>query len=170
MVFGARVVERITSGHDGPTSTGAMRAQRGGVDAPDVIGGRPVTTGLLPASRGVAPSQPSAPPARPGAMADWSKARDRLQVACTAGAGVVRTAASLADAEDVLDELLATADEASRHGRPAPGELVNLLTLGRALLRSATARAESRGAHSRADFPRTSAQWRCRLVHRGRAA
>jgi L-aspartate oxidase len=170
MVFGARVVERIASGHDGPTPTGAMRALHGGAGAGDVIGGRPVATGPLPASRGAAPSPAPARPARPGAAVDWSKARDRLQLACTAGAGVLRTASSLADAEDVLDKLMAAADEASQHGRPAPGELVNLLTLGRALLRSAYARTESRGAHSRADFPRTSPEWRCRLLHRGRAA
>jgi L-aspartate oxidase len=76
----------------------------------------------------------------------------------TAGAGVLRTAASLAQTSRALDGL----------GPPAPGpagwELTNLLTAARALLAAAGAREESRGAHSRADFPDTSPAWRCRLV------
>jgi len=45
------------------------------------------------------------------------------------------------------------------------GELVNLIVLARALLASARAREESRGAHTRLEFPATEAAWRCRLVH-----
>jgi len=71
---------------------------------------------------------------------------------------VLRTAASLTETSRVFDEL----------GPPAPGragwELTNLLTAGRALLTAAEARQESRGSHSRTDFPDTSPAWRCRLV------
>ncbi len=44
-------------------------------------------------------------------------------------------------------------------------ELANLLELAGALLLSAQERSESRGAHARADYPRTDPAWRRRLVH-----
>ena len=58
----------------------------------------------------------------------------------------------------MLDEL-ATPEEG-----PRGWELTNLLTAAGALLASAEARQESRGAHSRTDFPETSPAWRRRLV------
>ena len=45
------------------------------------------------------------------------------------------------------------------------GELGNLLQLGAALLASARARTESRGAHARSDHPQTDPHWRRRLIH-----
>jgi len=102
-----------------------------------------------------------------------AKLRERLQAAMTAGAGVVRSASSLSSAAGTIDEVLGELEE-GRGGDPtrAPaadwgsaGELVNLLTVGRALLRSATGRHESRGAHVRVEFPGTDERWRCRLVH-----
>jgi L-aspartate oxidase len=83
----------------------------------------------------------------------------------TAGAGVVRSAPSLDGAAAAVGEvasLLADAPVAVD-----AGELANLATLAGALLRSARAREESRGAHSRAELPRTDPAWRCRLVHVG---
>ena len=47
----------------------------------------------------------------------------------------------------------------------AAGELANLLQVADALLASATARTESRGAHARAEYPETEPSWRRRLVH-----
>jgi len=44
--------------------------------------------------------------------------------------------------------------------------LANMVTLAGAVLGSALAREETRGAHSRSDFPDTDPAWRCRLVHR----
>jgi L-aspartate oxidase len=100
--------------------------------------------------------------------ADLEKLRDQLQRAMTAGAGVVRSAASLDAAFAALAGLEALLGE----GHPGParptaarGEVVNLVTVGRALLGSARARQETRGAHARSDFPRTDPAWRCRLVH-----
>lgn len=99
-------------------------------------------------------------------LTDWAKWRDRVQVAMTAGAGVVRSAASLADAAAVL----AAASEARGL---APGaapvdhdgvELDNLLTVGWAVLRAASARTETRGAHTRREHPGPDDRWRCRLV------
>ncbi len=177
MVFGARVVERIESGHDGASMTGAMRVLGAPSDgAPDgsrpgeVIAGRRLEPGPLPA-----PLCATVPVDRRSADApviDWAKTRDRLQQAMTAGAGVVRSTRSLSSADRVLDEVLAMVEPARAAGGPGvpPGELVNLVTVGRALLSSATARRESRGAHSRSDFPSSEPSWRCRLVHAGRAA
>ena len=46
----------------------------------------------------------------------------------------------------------------------AAHELANLVTVGSALVAAASAREESRGAHTRADFPETSDRFRVRLV------
>jgi aspartate oxidase len=51
----------------------------------------------------------------------------------------------------------------------ARGELTNLVAVAGALLRAASARHETRGAHARRDFPEARPEWRCRLVHRGGA-
>lgn len=76
---------------------------------------------------------------------DPVKGRELLQRAMTCGAGVVRTAASLATA---ADEITAMA--------PGPGELANLVEVARALIAAAMAREESRGGHRREDFPARS--------------
>ncbi|MDQ6728055.1 MAG: L-aspartate oxidase [Actinomycetota bacterium] len=86
---------------------------------------------------------------------DVSKARERLQHAMTLGAGVVRDAASLAS---VTFEVPAPSD------RVDVSELRNLATVGGALVTAAEAREESRGCHTRTDFPETSPAFACRLV------
>src|SRR5207302_8259311 len=92
---------------------------------------------------------PFAPPAVPSDI-DTTKARDELQRAMTTHAGVLRSATSLATAAAAVDH----ANHVSADARqPAQHELRNLVTVGRALLASATARRESRGAHSRTDYP-----------------
>jgi L-aspartate oxidase len=83
----------------------------------------------------------------------------------TRGAGVVRSAHSLAEARLVLDET-----RQALPGAPATvgrGELENLLVLADALLGSALLRTESRGAHARSDHPGTEPSWRRRIVHAG---
>jgi succinate dehydrogenase/fumarate reductase flavoprotein subunit len=45
------------------------------------------------------------------------------------------------------------------------GELANMLQLAAALLASALARTESRGAHLRREYPDADPSWRRRLVH-----
>jgi L-aspartate oxidase len=163
MVFGSRVTDRIAAGVDGPTPTGAMRAVLGRRD-PD-IGSRSL------GAQGPEPDG-TGPPDAAALDIDVDKARDQLQRAMTAGAGVVRSARSLAGAGAVLDEVAALA-AAARTGPdtgtaaddavPA-GELANLVTVGRAVLTSATARQESRGSHFRTEYPETRPAWRCRLV------
>ncbi len=79
----------------------------------------------------------------------------------TAGAGVLRSAESLASAAEVVHNLAGEARPPDR----AALELANLATLAQVLLASASARVESRGAHTRTDFPSTDPDWRVRLVH-----
>ena len=151
MVFGARLAERIASDHCEPESSGALRA---------VLGAAPLD--------GIAcvevPEPPRTwPPNDAGPMPDVAKLRDWLQRAMTGGAGVVRSAQSLERAtEGVADVAAALGD---RTGSVAAGELGNLLQLADALLVSARTRTESRGAHSRSDYPNTEPPWRLRLVH-----
>jgi succinate dehydrogenase/fumarate reductase flavoprotein subunit len=83
----------------------------------------------------------------------------------TSGAGVVRSAQSLGDASVAVSELAAALGD--RTASVGAGELGNLLQLADALLASAQTRTESRGAHSRRDYPDSDPTWRRRLVHSG---
>ena len=77
----------------------------------------------------------------------------------TTGAGVLRSAASLAETAarwSLARQLDDGTDDA------AAWEVRNLVDVSRALLAAATEREESRGAHTRADFE--SADYRLRLV------
>jgi len=160
MVFGARLAERIASPHHDPEASGALRAVLGGVPL-DGIG----CTTLADVPLRWQTDGPEASP--PGTEPDVAKLRDSLQRTMTAGAGVVRSAESLDEAAaDVADLVTALG---RRTTSVAAGELGNLLQMADALLVSARARTESRGAHSRRDFPETDPQWRRRQVH-GHAA
>jgi L-aspartate oxidase len=156
MVFGARLAERIPSGARSPEPSGALRAVLG----EEPIDGIGCTVLEAPAA---APS-PS-PDRLPGL--DVTKLRDTVQRAMTRGAGVMRSAESLAGARAAVDDAAAAlGDPASSVG---VGELANLLRVADALLVSALARTEGRGAHARREYPDTVPSWRRRLVH-GRAA
>lgn len=162
MVFGARLAEAIESGRDGPQPTGIM--------------------GALLAGAGDIPCTPIEDTPRPpwsdtvgedgrGDLSggdDVPKRRDRLQRAMTEGAGVLRSAESLERAAGELARVAAGAPVATR---PSPGaaraagELANLVEVSWALLRSAYARPETRGAHARREYPTADPAWRRRLVH-----
>jgi L-aspartate oxidase len=94
---------------------------------------------------------------------DVTKLRDTVQRAMTRGAGVVRSAESLAGARAVVEETASVLGGAS--ASVGAGELSNLLRLADALLASALARTESRGAHARREYPDAVPSWRRRLVH-----
>jgi len=148
MVFGPRVVEAIGHGVDGPEPTGAMRAVLDGTSPPDAIGGRRLS---------VPDPTPQAP-----AEGDTAARRATLQRTMTRCAGVLRSATSLEEARATVDAMAA---EPSGHPMtPAAYELVNLVTVAEALLTAAQVRAESRGCHTRQDFPETSDAFRTRLV------
>ena len=79
------------------------------------------------------------------------KRRVAVQRAMTAGAGSVRSAASLAATAARLGELAAADD--GKKGGPKSWEATNLLHVGRALTLAAVLREETRGGHVREDFP-----------------
>jgi L-aspartate oxidase len=93
------------------------------------------------------------PPAGSGPLVD----RELLQRTMTVHAGVQRSAESL--------ERAAAACQGTVDGDgPGAWELRNLATVGRALCAGALAREESRGAHTRSDFPDTRPDLRARFV------
>jgi L-aspartate oxidase len=153
MVFGARLAERIPSGVEGPEASGALRAVLGD-DPIDGIGCT-VVERLDQAVRAGAGGS---------ADLDITKLRDTLQRAMTRGAGVVRTAESLDGARAVVEDIAAVLDDSAVS--VGAGELANMLELAGALLASALARTESRGAHLRREYPDADPSWRRRLVHR----
>ncbi|MEU3714084.1 L-aspartate oxidase [Streptomyces catenulae] len=98
------------------------------------------------------------------------EARPRVQRVMTEGAGVLRSAASLARAAAALDRLhgdaaAATGDTAPDLKAPEPGveawEATNLLCVARVLVAAAQRREETRGCHWREDHPgRDDTAWR----------
>lgn len=169
MVFGARLAEAVLDGTGGPQPTGVMgdllaAFPAGYDDDPAGRADRPEVDGVLPgllagvlAGRGRATD--------PVDAADGVKQLDALQRAMTDGAGVVRSAASLARA---ASEVASTPARSGPVRDRADGELANLTTTAAALLAAAAARAETRGAHSRSDFPDADPRWVRRIaVRRG---
>jgi L-aspartate oxidase len=148
MVFAPRVIEAIVRGRDGPHPSGAMRAVLG-AGTPE-IGGWPVKV--------------PQPQFKGNVTADVPKLRDRLQRAMTAGAGVVRSAASLDEVDQVIDEVATSVP--AEAGSVADFELSNLVRAGHALVGAARVRSETRGCHTRTDFPERSDSLRCRMVVR----
>jgi L-aspartate oxidase len=131
LVFSARAVEAILRDKAGADPTGAMLP----LLQPDGPGSggvavRSLNAGLAPVGVGTA---------------DEVKVRDALQRAMMDGAGVQRSARSLATAAAELDLLAGP-------GLPV-GEVANLLTVARVVVAAASARTESRGGHRRRDFP-----------------
>ena len=148
MVYGSRAVEAIVTDQYGPLPTGAL----GPYLDEDRASKERSRVPVIPLE--LRPSMP-----RPvggeasGEIVDVAKRREELQRKMTAGAGVVRTAESLAR----LVVPVATCTK----GLPATlaaRELENLATVGAVVLASATAREESRGAHRRRDFPQRSSK------------
>jgi L-aspartate oxidase len=172
MVFGARLAESILAGGDGPSPTGVMRAlMDDGWVEPAADADRRSEPELSPATGHEATVVDEAAvegPAIDEQRVDVQKERDRLQRTMIEGAGVVRSAGSLAGAAATVDEVGASLPAIG--GSPARrdhGELANLVTAARALLSAATLRTETRGAHARSDFPAPEDRWRRRIVHSG---
>ena len=118
-----------------------------------MIGGRPVD--LPPAAAPAAVAAAEVP--------STAELRDRLQRAMTAGAGVLRDAASLAHTQEAVARIESLA-LAADGGTAADWEFRNLATVARCLLAAAITREESRGAHTRQDFPELDEELRLRLV------
>ena len=155
MVFGSRLAEGIAADRTGPERSGAMRVVLGGGSLDGIA-----VTHVADGAR----QWPEAPVRSPAsATPDTEKLRDVLQQTMTAGAGVVRSADSLTHARSVVDDLAAALGD--RRASVAAGEVGNLIQLADALLVSAEARTESRGAHARREYPEPDPAWRTRLVH-----
>jgi L-aspartate oxidase len=122
----------------------AIDAIRRGKDEPD-------ENGVL---RGIHGYRATTPSASPG---DRPVARDDLQRLMTREAGVLRDAASLERAAAHLAAMDGAADP----------EVRNLVTVSGALVDAARARTESRGTHTRLDFPEPSSELLGRFVFVG---
>ncbi|MFI5932489.1 L-aspartate oxidase [Actinoplanes sp. NPDC051494] len=124
----------------------------------------------LPAQADPSPALTSGrAPAAPGWVVS-PEIRGELQRAMTRGAGVLRSADSLASTAKELARL------GEQHGTPrnASWEATNLLTVAAALVASAAERRETRGCHWREDHPNAADEWRGHLLgsidQRGRLA
>ncbi len=87
--------------------------------------------------------------------------RDDLARTMSEGAGVLRSAASLAATEKSLSSL---AERPSSEPSPAAWEATDLHAVATALVAAAQRRQETRGAHWREDFPAASDAWLGHLV------
>ncbi|AGP56915.1 L-aspartate oxidase [Streptomyces rapamycinicus] len=148
LVFAERIAEDITAGAEFAGSVGRER----------------------PAGQ----TGPSAPAASPAASGDTpllaSEARYEIQHIMTNGAGVLRSAESLARAADRLERVQDDAvAQLRRDGKTAePGvetwEATNLHLVARVLVAAALRREETRGCHWREDRPERDAAWRRHLL------
>lgn len=157
MVFAFRVVEAIERGKVEAEATGAMRAVLDGDGSPGVIRGRSVDEPSVDADGGDATEVIES--------AGLARLRDRLQRRMTELAGVIRTGSSL---QAAMKEAAAAAGAVPwPASSPAAAELRNLARLAHAMSFAAMVREESRGAHTRQDFPdRDDRRFRSRLVLR----
>ncbi|AUG77994.1 aspartate oxidase [Kitasatospora sp. MMS16-BH015] len=98
------------------------------------------------------------------------EARARIQCLMSTGAGVIRSAASMATTAAGLAELAAQAHAHAAEEKPADPrvetwEATNLHLVATALVTAAAQREETRGCHWREDFPeRDDAQWQRHLI------
>ena len=176
LVFGPRVIEAITAGVDGPSPEGAMRAVLTG-DGPVSIPGVELETtdvGVPAATKhGATPRESNGNARLPGRDGDVpadgsdptgvAALRATLQRDMTFHAGVLRSADSLARARASLD---AVQRQVGNPSTPGEWELMNLCATGQALVRAATRRTESRGAHARIDHPDLDPNLHVRFVQR----
>jgi L-aspartate oxidase len=155
MMFEPRVVEAIRRGIDGPQPTGAMRAVLPGGTGGTIPGRRLDRVGSGTGGR-------TDDGDHDHVVADDKILRDRLQRAMTRGAGVLRDAESLEATMAVVRTTTRRIDDLP--DGVAREELRNLVTVAAAMLDAATAREESRGCHTRSDFPDTEPAFLVRLV------
>lgn len=155
MVFGPRAVEAIAAGVDGPAATGAMRCVLG------FAAGEPVEGSLdIP---GVALDVAPLPRAVGDVgVPDPARLRLRLQHAMTTLAGVHRSRDGLVECAAVVEEVAAVLPQ--HPTTTAVAEVGNLVEIAQVLVTAALARCESRGTHSRVDFPDLDAAQRRRQV------
>jgi L-aspartate oxidase len=123
----------------------AVEAIERGKDAPEETGGLRGTGHQL-----------GTPSVVPAVWTAGPPIRDELQRVMTRDAGVLRSGESLRRASAALEQLA-----------PTGAEEANLLAVSRVLVRSAAARRESRGTHTRSDHPTESPEFVGRFVVTG---
>jgi len=186
MVFGARVAEALVSGRTGPEPTGVMSEL---LQATSTIAVG-AASGVAPrypsdhTAQGEVPctwieqseenptnrtmldvagrSEVSADSVASGDD-DLVKSRALLQRSMTEGAGVTRSATSLRSAARVVSAVRAHLSRCDVDR--ASAELANICEVSSALLIAAELREETRGAHSRREYPESRPEWKRRLVH-----
>jgi len=118
---------------------------------------------------GARPARVVSGPADRVASFTMSRARETLQETMSQFVGTTRSAGSLAEAAAILGTLAPLLDVSLRH--PQDLELQNLITVATLITHAAMARTESRGTHSRTDFPeRDDEHWAGHLVWQRGAA
>jgi L-aspartate oxidase len=159
LVFGSRAAEAIGAGKQTAERSGVL-----GVGAiPLVEVGAVTGVGCRGEQLAYTGTEGSELSSRGGVGGEVRAMRAELGEAMTAGAGVVRSADSLAGAGQTLERV--AGGLAGRSLTAETLELANLITLGSALIDSATRRNETRGAHARREYPEADEAWRLRLVH-----
>jgi L-aspartate oxidase len=155
LVFAERIAERITDAVAREAPTRAAGGTPGGVpgEAPvEPPGG--LAAGPLAAP---GPHTPLLPP----------EARGAIQRIMTEGAGVLRSARSLARAAADLDALPSAAPEKAAEPGVETWETANLHLVARSLVAAAQRRTETRGCHWREDHAyRDDTAWRRHIVVR----
>ncbi|MEV0963942.1 L-aspartate oxidase [Streptomyces sp. NPDC049910] len=164
LVFAERIAGTIAEAH---TAGAARPVPPGGPHGlPSVAGAGPATAAGAPAEGGSRGPVPLLVP----------EARREIQRIMTNGAGVLRSAASLEQAADALEDLHLSAlheaggtDAVAKAAEPGveSWEATNLLLVARVLVAAARERTETRGCHWREDHPgRDDAGWRRHIVVR----
>ncbi len=151
LVFGRRVIEAILAGKEGAADTGAMTGVR---EVTWSVGVEPEPDPLvLPKSARERETDPA-------------ELRAAVQRLMSDNCGVVRDAEGLRIAAETLKDLTGLAEDLPPR-TIATYEVCNLLRVARGIVSAAISRLESRGAHTRADYPATSDAFLGRLVLRG---
>ena len=148
LVFGARVVAAIAEGREGPCETGAMRGVLDDLAIP------------------VPDSDPEV--LATDRRADPAALLGSIQRIMSAEVGVERDSEDLAIAEATLADLAALATDLPPRVQKTY-EVFNVARVARAVVATAVAREESRGAHTRRDFPEPSERFLGRFVVAGAA-
>lgn len=150
LVYAPRIVEAIDRGKHRGEATGVLRGVA--LEAPVAQ---------------IAPDTVASPDTTP-ARGSTAELRAALERTMTLDAGVLRDAASLEHAADTI-AAIGAATGSRQDQDAASAELRNLVAVGRLLVTAARAREESRGTHTRLDFPERSDAFLGRFVHLGGA-
>lgn len=154
--------------------------RRAGAGAAEYVGALPRRPAVAEADLAAA-SQTALAPFRDEAAENPYSLHQELQQRMNDLVGIIRREGEILEALSVLDDLQARADGAGVEGHRQfnPGwhlalDLRNMLAVSRCVAMAALERTESRGGHTREDFPAMDPQWRgvnlvCRADATGRA-